>query len=207
MKLHFFPGTVARAPLIALCEVKAEFTPIPVDFRASAQTGNDYLRVNPKGRVPSLETGSGILTETSAILRFIAAQYPAAGLMPDDPWHCAKVDELMTYLASTVHVAHAHKMRGHRWATQEASFEDMRGKVTQNMRDAAALVETDYLTGPWVLGDAYSIADPYLFSVACWLDGDGVPLDDFPKLAAHNAAMKNRPAVQQALQLEKGAFA
>lgn len=203
MQLTYFPGTVARASLIALCETGAAFEPVLVDFKAAAQQDADYLAINPKGRVPALVTDDGILTETIAILGYIAARFPDAGLTPASPWERARVDELMSYLASTVHVNHAHKMRGHRWARLDASFEDMRSKVTENMAESARLIEDRYLTGPWVLGDSYSIADPYLFTVACWLDGDGVPLDDFPKLAAHGAAMRARPAVIRALEIER----
>lgn len=207
MKMTFFPGTVARASLIALCEAGADFEPVLVDFSASAQTQPDYLSVNPKGRVPALITDDGVLTETIAILGYIAARFPEAELAPSEPWARAKVDEVMAYLASTVHVNHAHKMRGYRWATREESFADMQAKVTENMAESFQLIEDDYLAGPWVLGERYSIADAYLFAVASWLKGDGVTLETMPKVAAHMATMKERAAVKQALEIEavKGA--
>lgn len=204
MQLYFAPGTIARASLIALCETGVPFDPVRVDFASAEQRGKTYLTINPKGRVPALATSHGTLTETSALLPYIASLAPAALLLPDDPFERARMDELMSYLASTVHVNHAHKMRGHRWANQQASWDDMAGKVTENMTECAALIESAYLQGPWVLGDHYTVADAYLFAVTSWLDGDGVPLSALPRIAAHQAAMRDRPAVRRALEIEHG---
>ena len=90
MKLYFAPGTVARASLIALCEADVPFDPVRVDFASSEQRGDAYLAVNPKGRVPALETDRGTLTETCALLPYIASLNPSANLLPDDPFDRAR---------------------------------------------------------------------------------------------------------------------
>ena len=77
----------------------------------------------------------------------------------------------------------------------------MRAKVHENMTECAAIIETHYLQGPWVLGDRYSMCDPYLALVARWLDDDGVEVAQFPKIAAHNQAMRARPSMQTILRL------
>jgi glutathione S-transferase len=192
---------VAIASHIALEEVDADYSLAWVDFQTGAQQSADYLKINPKARVPTLVTSQGILTETSAILNYIAATHPKAGLTPSDPFERAKMEELCQYLASTVHVAHAHKMRGHRWSDDPAAQSSMTAKVASNMADCYQLIEADYLQGPWVLGDSFSLADIYLYAVTRWLEGDGVPMAQFPKVAAHFALMIDRPAVQRVTAL------
>ena len=196
MRLHFAPNTISIAVAITLEEAGLDYEPVKVDFAASAQSGPDYLAINPKGRVPAVETGSGILTETGAILEYIAALAPAADLMPDDPGQAARVRSVMYYLASTMHVNHAHRMRGHRWADQQSSWDDMAAKVPQTMAQSSAFVDSDCLAGPFVMGTRFSIADPYLFMVCSWLDGDGVAVSDYPKLAEFLAEMEARPSVR-----------
>ncbi|GHA62514.1 glutathione S-transferase [Amylibacter ulvae] len=199
MKLYHNPQTIALASLIAMHETGAKFETILVDIGAAAQQSPEYLGINPKGRVPALITDNGIITETIAILGYLATMFPAAKLTPTDPYQFAKMQEFNSYLASTVHVNHAHKLRGGRWATQESSFNDMRAKIAQNMLECFQLIEREYLRGPWVMGNQYTIADPYLFAISRWLTGDGVDMNALPAITKHSAAMNERAAVKRAL--------
>ena len=157
----------------------------------------EYLAINPKGRVPALVLADGtILTETGALLDYIAALAPDAGLVPSDPVQAAHMRSVMYYLASTMHVAHAHKMRGSRWADAPESHADMAAKVPQTMTDCATFVEAECLRGDYVCGSNFSIADAYLFVVCNWLAGDGVDLAAFPKLTAFMQRMAQRDSVQ-----------
>jgi glutathione S-transferase len=204
LKLYFAPGTCALASHIALAETGADYATERVDFRSNQQNSPEYLAINPKGRVPSLVTDRGILTETPALLAFIAQSFPRAGLAPfDDAYALAQVQSFNSYLCSTVHVAHAHKGRGYRWATDEASFADMKRMVPKTVGACFALIERNLLRGPWVMGESYTICDPYLFTLAGWLEGDGVDLSTLPKLADHRRRMSERPAVQKALAEEQ----
>ena len=200
MRLYFTPDTVARASLIVLEEIGVPFEAVQLDFKRGAQRGAEYLGINPKGRVPSLVTGQGVLTETPAILTYLAQQFPAAQLLPADLFQAAQVQEFCAYLCATVHVSHAHRVRGARWSDDPAVIAGLKVKVAQNMGDHFAYLEGRY-AGPWVMG-GYSVADPYLFVVAGWLGSDGVDIARFPKIAAHHAAMMARPAVQRALRRE-----
>jgi glutathione S-transferase len=196
MKLFYAPGTCALASLIALEEASAPYELIRVDLAGGEQRRPDYLAINPKGRVPALATDRGTLTETPAILAFIAQSFPQAGLAPlDDAFAFAELQAFNSYLCSTVHVAHAHGRRGSRWADEATSFEDMKRKVPETMGTSMQLVEDRMLKGPWVLGETYSIADPYLYTIVTWLEGDGVDVGDYPKLDAFRARMEARPAV------------
>lgn len=194
MKLYFAPGTISIAVAITLNEAGLAYDTQRLDFAAGEQRSDSYSAINPKGRVPALDLGGTILTETGAILDYIATQAPA--LMPDAPVAAAQARSVMYYLASTMHVNHAHKMRGHRWADRDSSWQDMAAKVPQTMKDSAAFVEAECLKGPYVLGDTLCIADAYLFIVCNWLEGDGVDLAPFPRIRAFMAAMNARPSVQ-----------
>ena len=194
MKLYYAPGTISIAVAIALNEAGMPYETHKLDFAAGEQHSAAYGAINPKGRVPALDVDGTILTETGAILEYIATLAPA--LMPTDPIKAAHARAVMFYLASTMHVNHAHKMRGSRWADTQASWDDMTAKVPQTMTASASYVETHCLAGPYVLGDTPCIADAYLFVVCNWLEGDGVDLAQFPKIRALMAAMADRPSVQ-----------
>lgn len=197
MKLYYAPGTVSIAVAICLEEAGMPYTPNKVDFASAEQTKSDYLKINPKGRVPAIVLDNGtVLTETGALLDFVAALYPQAGLIPASPEDAAHMRSVMYYLASTMHVAHAHKMRGSRWADQQSSWDDMTAKVPETMTACAAYVESDCLRGDYAVGDAFTIADPYLFVVCNWLAGDGVQVSDFPKITAYLARMEARDSVK-----------
>ena len=200
LKLYSAPGTCSLAANIALHEADAGHELVTLDFANQQQRSPEYLAINPKGRVPTLVTEHGVLSETIALLLYIAQRFPAAKLAPlDDPFALARMQEFNSYLASTVHVNHAHGRRAGRWADEPSSIADMQRKVPQTMTEAFNVIETHYLRGPWVLGEAYSVADAYLFTIASWLKSDGVDIALFPKVAAHTARMLERPAVQRAL--------
>jgi glutathione S-transferase len=205
LTFYYATGTCALASHIALVDAGAEYELRRIDFKKAEQQSPAYLEVNPKGRVPALVTPRGILTETPALLAFIAQSFPRAGLAPlDDPFAFAGVQAFNSYLCSTVHVAHAHKMRGGRWADEESSFADMRRKVPQTVGACFDLIETRMLRGPWVTGDTYTVADPYLFTLAQWMEGDGLDPARFPRVIEHRARMAARPSVQKAIAEELG---
>ena len=112
MQLYFSPNSIAVAVSLALFEADLPFEAVRVDFSQSEQTGPDYLKINPKARVPSLVTDQGVITETGAILDYIADLAPSANLRPSSAFDVAKMRSLIHYFASTMHVNHAHSLRG-----------------------------------------------------------------------------------------------
>ncbi len=204
LKLYFTPGTCAQASHIALEEAGASYEAIKIDFAKNEQRSPEFLKINPKGRVPALVTARGILIETPAILLYIAQTHPKAGLAPlDDPFETALIQAFNNYLCSTVHVAHAHRPRGYRWADDEAALEAMRRKVPQNMAECFTLIEKEMFKGPYVMGDKLTLCDPYLYTIATWLESDGVDPARFPKILAHRHRMETRPAVEKVGRLHR----
>ncbi len=202
LKLYYAPETCALASHIALEQVGAEYQAIGVNFSENEENSPEYLRMNPRGRVPVLITDRGVLTETPAILQFICQSYPDAGLAPlDDLFETARMNAFNSYLCSTVHVAHAHRLRGNRWADDPLAIAAMQNKVPQSVGDSFALIEAEF-RGPWVLGERYSISDIYLFTLARWLEADGVDPDNFPRVADHRRRMHQHPVVAKIVAAE-----
>jgi glutathione S-transferase len=203
MKFFYSTGSCALASHIALEEAGADYEAMRISLKDGDQRKPEYLKLNPKGRVPVLVTDRGVLTENVAILAFVAQSHPAARLAPlDDPFAFAKMQAINSYLSSTVHVSHAHKGRGSRWVDDPDAIELLKKKVPQNMGDHFELIEREMLAGPWVMGDDYSVADAYLYTLATWLEGDSVDVKRFPRVHDHMNRMQQRPAVQRVLAAE-----
>jgi glutathione S-transferase len=138
------------------------------------------------------------------MLMFIAQMFPTSGLAPlDDPFDLAQMNAFNSYLCSTVHVAHAHRMRGYRWADDPAALEAMREKVPSSVGDSFAPIENEYLRGPWVLGERLSVSDYYLLTLSRWLEADGVDLKPLPRVLDHRRRMLSLPLVEQVIALEE----
>jgi glutathione S-transferase len=205
LKLYYAAHTCSLATHIALEDVGADYSTVRISFAANQQQSPDYLKVNPKGRVPALVTDRGILTETPAMLAFVAQSFPAAQLTPlDDPFAFAEVQAFNSYLCSSLHIAHAHRMRGYRWvdADDAAAIAAMQRKVPQSVTAGFEQIEHDMFKGPWVMGERYTICDPYLFTLAQWLEADGVDLARIPKVVDHRRRMSERPNVKKAIAQE-----
>jgi glutathione S-transferase len=201
--LYYAVNTCSLATHIALEDAGADYELRRIDFARTEQQSPDYLKVNPKARVPALVTPSGILTETPAMLAFIAQSFLEAALAPlDDAFAFAEMQSFNSYLCSTLHVAHAHRVRGYRWAYEASSFADMQRKVPESVSACYDLIETSMLRGPWVMGKAYTVADPYLFTLAQWLEDDGVNPKRFPRVIEHRSRMAERPSVKRAIAVE-----
>ncbi len=206
--LYYAPKTCALASHIALEQAGAEYRAVRLDFSSNAQRSADYLRVNPKGRVPALVTDRGLLTETPAILQFISQTFPQAALAPlDDAFELARMNAFNSYLCATVHVAHAHRMRGNRWADDPAAIAAMKAKVPESMSDCFDLIEREFFAGPWVMGEHYCVSDMYLFTIAQWLESDGVDPARFPRIARHRQTMSELAAVRKVIADESSGTA
>jgi glutathione S-transferase len=205
LTLFYTAHTCSLATHIVLEEVDADYSTARIDFGKTEQRSPEYLKVNPKGRVPALVTDRGVLTETPAMLVYVAQLFPAAGLAPvDDPFAFAEMQAFNSYLCSTLHIAHAHRMRGHRWvdADDAASIAALQRKVPQSVTACFELIERDMLKGPWVMGERYTICDPYLFTLAQWLEADGVDPARIPKVIDHRRRVGERAAVRKAIAEE-----
>lgn len=198
MRFYYAPLSCALATHIVLEHIGADYEAVKLNLRDNDQNAPGYLAINPKGRVPALVTDHGILTETPALLFYLAQTFPAANLAPlDDAFALAQMQSINSWFCSTVHVHHAHGARGRRWSDDLDAQKSMKAKVAENMAGAAALIEKEILRGPWVMGEQFTVADAYLFTMTSWMAGDGVDMTKFPKLADHFVRMLAIPSVKK----------
>jgi glutathione S-transferase len=205
MKLYFAAGACSLAPHIALEETGARFALSRIDLAANQQKGQEYLRVNGKARVPALVDGDWVLTEAPAILRYIAARHPGAGLWPWDARGDARCAEWLAWLSSTIHVAFGHVRRANRYASDPRAAEDVAATAKKTCRELWRAVDAKIGDGPWAVGERYSVADPYLLVYWNWGRGPALGLDverDLPHWTAHARRLAARPAVQRACARE-----
>lgn len=101
-----------------------------------------------------------------------------------------------------MHVAHAHARRPERWADEPTAIIEMQRKAPVLMAACFDLIENAMFVGPWVMGSAYTVADPYLFTIAQWLPAHRVNVARYPKIREHLNRMLRRPAVVAALEAE-----
>ncbi|WP_342360856.1 glutathione S-transferase family protein [Terrarubrum flagellatum] len=206
IKLFYSPGACSLAPHIALEEAGVPFEPVRVDFSKTQQRSPDYLRINPKGRVPALADGDFIVTENPAVLRYIATLAPEKKLWPDNARDEARCMEWMAWISSGVHVSYAHIRRAERYATGEEAIANVQAKGRETTRDVWQAVEAKLPAEGWSSGDRYSVADAYLYVFWAWGGGQVLGYDmtkDFPKWSALAKRVADRPATQRALEREK----
>jgi glutathione S-transferase len=198
LTLFYAPQSCALASHIALEETGAQYQAELVDFNSNQQRAAAYLAINRKGRVLALATEDGVLTETPAILAYIAQRFPDAQLAPlHDPFAFARIQEFNSYLCATVHVNHAHGGRAARWADDPIAIAELRRKMPETVLAAFQLIEDDFLKGPWVTGDQFTICDAYLFTMALWLERDNIePEIQLPRVAEHRRRVNSRRSVK-----------
>jgi glutathione S-transferase len=205
MRLYYATGACSLAPHIALEEVGDRFELSRVDLAANQQNSAEFLRVNAKARVPTLTDGDWVLTEAPAILRYIAARHPAAGLWPWDPRQEARCAEWLAWISSTIHVSAGHVRRAARYASDPRAVEDVAATAKKTCRELWQTVESRIGEGPWAIGERYSVTDPYLLVYWMWGRSPLLGYDmahDFPQWTAHARRLAARPAVQRAFASE-----
>ena len=207
MKLFYAPGACSLASHIALEEAGADFEPVEIDFGSAQQQSAAYLAINPKGRVPVLEDGGEIITESPAILRYIARRFPAADLWPEDMLEDARCTEWLSWCVSSVHVAFSHIARSYRYAISPEGLSEVEEKGREATRDLWEKVEARLAVRntKWSASDGFSVADPYLFTFWHWGRNPRLNYDmarDFPawtELAHH---LCERAGPRRALERE-----
>jgi glutathione S-transferase len=205
MKLYYAPGACSLAPHIVLEEAGAPFELSRVDLGTDQQNSAEFLRVNPKARVPALVDGDWVLTEAPAILRYIAARHPAAGLWPWEPREEARCAEWLNWLSSTIQPAFGHVRRASRYASDSRAVEDVAATGKKTARQLWQAVDQKLGHGPWAIGERYSVADALLIVYWHWGRGPVLGFDmerEFPNWTEHARRLATRPAVQRAFSSE-----
>jgi glutathione S-transferase len=198
MKLYYFAGACSLSPHIVLLEAGLPFTMVKVDSKTKkTETGADYLAVNSKGAVPALQFDDGrVLTEGPAIVQYLADQKPESGLAPRaGTFERYQLMEILNFITSEVH-------KGFGPLFNPATLPEVReGSI------ATLGKKFDWLSGflgkkPFLLGNTFTVADAYLFTVLNWTAHVKIDLNKWPVLAAFQTRVAQRPKVQEAMRAE-----
>jgi glutathione S-transferase len=205
ISLYYYPGACSLAPLLVLGELGVPFEARLVDFSRDQQRSPEYLKLNPKGRVPVLVVGDFKLTENPAILQYLATVLGGGALWPDGQEDGARCQEVLAWIASTVHPIYSHVTRPERYVDGDKARSAVREK---GIRSTLALwTEVDRLLKSkcWAIGDRLTVADFYLLLVWTWARKCGFAGDvavTLPALTAHARKLGQRPATLRAFARE-----
>ena len=203
LKLFHSPGACSIVTHIALEEAGADYEPVRVVLAEGEHLKPDYLAVNPHARVPALVTDRGTLTENVAILNHIADRFGSAGSVPrQDAYEAGKVNELLGWFASTVHISFAQVWRANRFTRDEAAHQALIAGGRENL--AQHFDEIEQLAGDaWLVGDRFTAADSYALIFFRWGRRIGLDMRDYPNWAALNERLLAVPSVQRVVEIEE----
>ena len=209
LKLYFAPGACSRVPLITLEEIGQPFDTQLVTFMKGEHRSPDYLALNPAGKVPTLLVDGQPLTQNVAMLSFLARSFPGAGLLPfsGDLLGDARLVRQLSFFSADLHPIVTRIRLPQFFCDVAGGPERVRELADAAMSLQLGSLDSRLATWPWLLGDAWSVLDAYLYWVWFRITGAGFPGEKFPNIAAHAKRMEERPAVSRALAREAQAEA
>lgn len=199
MKLYYKPGACSLASHIILDEIGRPYELERVDTVAGrTESGADFNRINPNGYVPALKLDNGeIVTENPAILQYLGDQAGAGKLLPDaGSLARTRLQEMLNFLSSELHKAFGPFFSG------KALTEDERIAAEAGVNRRAKFIDTQLADKPYLLGNAFSVADAYAFVVLNWSNFVGIDTAQWPHIHDYLGRIQSRPAVQEAMKSE-----
>lgn len=200
--LYYSPGACSLASHLVLEELGRPYDTVKVDLREGAHLKPEYLAINPHARVPTLKIGSFVLTECPAILAYLDRTHPDAQLLPEDPAQEARALSLMSWLASSVHIAFAQIWRAPRFSDDAATHPSIQAKGRAAVQGYFGEIDALLRGDGWALGRHYSVLDAYLLVFERWGYRIGFDMSAWPNLVAHLQRMATRPATQRVVAAE-----
>ena len=198
MKLYFSPGACSLSPHIALLEAGMTFDKEQVDLKAKkTKSGNDFLAINPKGQVPTLQLDNGeILTEGPAIVQYIADQKPASNLAPTAGTSARyRLQEWLNFISTEIH-------KGFSPLWRPTTPEEYKKIVRENLAAKFAYLDKHFAKNKFLMGDNFTVADGYCFTVLNWAHMLKIDLNSYPNLVAYCDRITTRPKVKEAMKSE-----
>jgi glutathione S-transferase len=202
-KLYFWPATCAITIHVILEEIGLPYEDERVDLNAKQQFSAEFLKINPKGKVPALVRDDGsVLTEVPAIAFWLSLTNPRAKLLGSDIETRVRTLEVMDYIAATIHMQGAARAwRPAGFSTHQTGHEEIRARGKDIVLHGLEVVSSTLASRDWLAGDDYSIADASLFFIEYWVK-EKVEWNMPNNIEAHYRRMLVRPAVQRALRAE-----
>lgn len=196
MKLYYSPGACSLSPHVVAREAGLDLQLIKVDLAThKTEHGDDYYAINPHGYVPLLELADGTrLREGSVIVQFLADLAPDRKLAPAAGMARLRLQEWLTYIGTELH-------KQFHWLFHPAPAETRQAQ-RQKIGKGLAQLEQHLASSAYLLGEQFTVADAYAFTVMSWCKHVSIDLQPYPRLRAYLARVADRPAVQEALRAE-----
>jgi glutathione S-transferase len=204
LTLYYSPGACSLASHTTLEESGAQYEPHPVMLAKGEHKTDEYAKINPRQKVPALKVEDGtVITENTAILHYVANRFPEKNLTLKDPAGAARVVSTCAWLSNTVHPCFTHIFRPERFSEEQGALEGI--KAAGRKAFFANLQEIDGILakGPWMMGQQFTVADPYALVFYQWGTRIELPLKDLKNYTAWKDRMLQRPAVKKVLEREK----
>ncbi len=199
IKLYYAPGACSLASHIALEEVGLPYETQKLDLAAGDQRKPEYLKINPRGRVPALVVDGHVLTENVGILTYLGGGYPRKKLWPEDTWHQAQIVATTAWLSNTVHSAYGHLVRAARYADDAAAQEAIKAKARQTYEELLKEIDSLLAGKKWCIGNHYTVADGYLLVFYRWGNRQKMPVRELKSYSAVMDRVLARPAVKKVM--------
>jgi glutathione S-transferase len=197
--LYYSPGACSLAPHIVLEELGIPYEAVRISTAEGQQRSPEYLKVNPRGRVPALAVDGRVLVENVAILAFLGGGFPQKGLWPEKTWDQARALSMMAWLADTVHPAFAHLYRPERYVQGDACVAAVKAAGRQSFGDGLAEIDRLVAGRKWAVGGRFSVLDAYLLVFYRWGSRNGFPVRDLAHYTALAERVLARPAVRKVM--------
>ena len=198
MKLYYSPGACSLSPHIALQEAGLAYTPVLASTKShKLQDGTDYYTINALGYVPVLELDNGErLREGPAIVQYIADQVPDKQLAPANGTLARyRLQEWLTFIGTELH-------KGFSPLFNPATPEEYKPMVRERLLQRLQWVDSQLAAKQYLMGDQFTVADGYLFTVTNWTQPTKLDISGLANLAAYRERVGARPAVQAAMKAE-----
>jgi glutathione S-transferase len=203
IKLYYSPGSCSLAPHIVLEELGIAYDSMLISLKDGDHKKADFLKINPRARVPALVVDGKILTENPAILTYLGGGYADRGLWPKETWKQAEALSLMSWLASSLHITFAGVFRPERYADDEAAKENIRTNCRATVLKYFAEIEKMLTGKTFAMGGQYTVCDPYLLVFYRWGYRIGVDMKtEFPIWTKHALRVASRPTVKRVFEDE-----
>lgn len=204
LTLYYCPLACSMASHVALEEAGATFEARKVNIFAGEHRKPAYLAINPCGKVPALRFDDGrVLVESTAILAWIGTTHPGAGLLGGDPIDRARTVATCAWLSSSVHPAFAQFAHPERFGPDPATHASLRSQAKDTFWAYLREIDGMLANRPWIMGDRFTVADPYALVFYPWGRELGLPIAELMHLAAMKDRLLERPAARRALQRER----
>jgi glutathione S-transferase len=203
LTLFFCPGACSLASHIGLEETGAPYEAKPILLPKGQQRTEEYLKINPRGKVPALNVNGKILVENTAILTYLARRFPEKKLMPAEPADEARCIGTMCWFSSVVHPSYQRLHRPERFADSEVAHAAVKENGRKTFWANCQEIDAMFKGNEWIMGSEYTLVDPYALVFYGWGVRGGFPMKELSAYTAWQERMMQRPTVKNIVEAEQ----